>query len=116
MGKTRAQENRGIRQDELREQLRGKGLLQHVIKTAQDIQDLVPTVDEDNNEQVRTKITALKASAELRLRLVNKYLPDLKAMEISGGTTLKVVEIRLDGSSDAMPELDDITTNEEGDE
>jgi len=77
MAKTRAQLNRKIRQDALRDQLETKGLLQKVIDTVEEIADLGKTMDQH-------ELNRLKTANEQRLKMVNKYLPDLKAVEISG--------------------------------
>lgn len=75
-GQSVVEANREIRQEALREQLKAGGHLQQVV---------------ENIEQIRTlkknelwKLPKLKTSAELQLRLVNKYLPDLKLVEHSG--------------------------------
>jgi len=72
-----ATRNRRIRQEALREQLQAKGLERHVL----DIADKLQTEGASMEAQ---EIQALKASAELRLKLLNKCLPDLKATELSG--------------------------------
>lgn len=76
--KTRAQLNRGIRQEALRDQLSAQGHVQHVVDCITKIQD----VDTDMDV---LKYQRLKTSAELRLKLINKYLADLKAVEVTGG-------------------------------
>lgn len=74
---TPAAKNKRIRQEAMREQLRAKGLETQVLKTAQKLHD-------EGEDLTPTHIQALKASADLRLKLINKYLPDLKATELSG--------------------------------
>ena len=76
MGATVAAKNRKIRQEALRELLSNKGLAQQVIEISEKL-------EKHYTELESSHIQALKASAELKLRLVNKYLPDLKAMELS---------------------------------
>ena len=78
-GVSRAEENRRIRQDALREQLQAKGLMQQVIESSEKLADL--TQDLTSNEVQR-----LKAANDSRLALVKKYLPDLKQtdLEVSG--------------------------------
>jgi len=76
-GVSRAQENKRIRQEALREQLANKGLLQQAIENISKIQDL-------NNELESSDIHRLKTATELQLKLVNKYLPDVKAVEHTG--------------------------------
>ena len=77
MAATRAQTNRGIRQEALREQLANKGLVQHVL-------DITDKLSELEGELEQSDITRLKYAADLQLKLISKYLPDLKAMEITG--------------------------------
>ena len=77
MAKTRAQLNRKVRQDALRDQLEAKGLLQKVIETVEEIANPENEIDQHG-------LNRLKIANEQRLRLINKYLPDLKAVEISG--------------------------------
>lgn len=76
MGATVAARNKKVREEALREQLRNKGLVQQVLEISEKL----------NNQYLKLEnshINALKASAELKLKLVNKYMPDLKAIEHS---------------------------------
>ena len=86
-GVSRANENRRIRQDALREQLSAKGLMQQVIEVAEKLSDL--SIPLESND-----ISRLKAANDARLALVKKYLPDLKQtdIELSGpdGETLNI--------------------------
>lgn len=77
MAATSAAKNRRIRQDALREQLSAKGLVQQVIEISNKL-------EEQHDSLESSHIQALKASADLKLKLVNKYLPDLKAVELTG--------------------------------
>ena len=85
-GVSRAQENRAIRQEALREQLAKKQLVQEVLKKAKILADL-----EDELEPNET--TRLKYAIDAELRLINKYLGDVKAVEITGedGGPLRLV-------------------------
>jgi hypothetical protein len=97
-GITRANENRRIRQEALREQLSNKQLLQQVILIAEKLEDLDGKINPENSEIDALKITRLKHSADLKLKLVNKYLPDLKAMEMdmdNGSGPVQVHVIKL---------------------
>lgn len=76
-GVSRADENRRIRQEELRAKLSAGGHLDHVIEYTEKIADLT-------NELESADIHRLKTAAEIKLKLINKYLPDLKATEHSG--------------------------------
>ena len=71
--RTKVQRNRAIRQDALREQLASKGLVQHVLVLA----------DKINNAEDALEIAKYKAAAEITLKLINKFLPDLKSTELS---------------------------------
>jgi len=77
MATTRAHLNRAIRQEALREQLSNQGHLQQVIENIKEIEK--PDVDKD-------RVMALDKANATRMKLINKYLPDLKLVdaEISG--------------------------------
>jgi hypothetical protein len=66
--------NKAVRQEALREQLQNQGHIQYIVDNIGKIEDLDSELD--SNEAGR-----LKSATELRLKLVNKYLPDLKAVE-----------------------------------
>ena len=76
-GETRAQANKRVRQEALREQLANKGLVQKVIEDSEKIGDL------DNNLDA-SDVNRLKVANELRMKLISKYLPDLKSTELTG--------------------------------
>lgn len=80
MAKTRAQTNRGIRQDALREQLSAQGHVQHIVDNIKNIEEL-----DIDGEHFNNSLNKLKVANEQRLKLVNKYLPELKATELTGG-------------------------------
>ncbi len=75
-----AAKNKRIRQEAMREKLAAGGLVQQVLETAKKLHDGHLTLES-------SQIQALKAAAELRLKLVGKYLPDLKAIEIEGNVS-----------------------------
>ncbi len=77
MGESVATKNKKIRQQALREQLSAQGHVQHVI-------DLSNKLASEYDQLESSQITALKSAAEIKLRLINKYLPDLKSVEHSG--------------------------------
>lgn len=90
--------NRRIRQEALREQLAAGGHVQHIVEIAQKL----------SNEHIAldpTMVSRLKAAADIKCKLINKYLPDLKAVEVTGedGEPINTVQtIRIiagDGSS-----------------
>ena len=77
MGMTRAQLNKGVRQKALREQLEAQGHVQHVTDILDEIRDL--DVELDSNQVQRYKVVL-----DTKLKLITKYLPDLKSVEHSG--------------------------------
>ena len=77
MAKTRAQQNRAIRQESLRELLASQGHLQHVI-------DLCCKLAELDTILEPSDINRLKIVIDTKLALIKKYLPDLKSTEITG--------------------------------
>ena len=83
-GVSRANENKRVRQEALREQLANKGLVQHVLEISEKIADLDTELESAN-------VHRLKTAAELQLKLINKYLPDLKATEHSGQIDSEVI-------------------------
>ena len=80
MPKTRAQENKAIRQKALREQLAAQKHHEHVVNSIKKIEELA-----GNEEASEFELKKWKTSAELRLRLLSKYLPDLKQQDITLG-------------------------------
>jgi hypothetical protein len=74
-GVSRAETNRAIRQDGLRETLAAKGLIQHVLENCNKIEDL-------ENQLETADIQRLKIASELKLKLINKYLPDVREVAI----------------------------------
>lgn len=77
MAITRADANRKIRQEALREQLANKGLVQHVIEIAEKLNNL-------NEELDQLQTQRLRAAADIKCKLINKYLPDIKTTELTG--------------------------------
>lgn len=90
-GISRAQENKRIRQEALREQLQAQGHVQHAVELLDKIKGLEGEIIEDSSG---IKVLAFgKADFELKkyskafdghMKLLNKYLPDLKATELTG--------------------------------
>ena len=75
-GESRKKENKRIRQEALRDSLTAGGHLQHVIDIAAQLSDIDTEIDAH-------KVLRLKAAADIKLKLISKYLPDLKAIEHS---------------------------------
>lgn len=92
----RPTKNRQVRQEALREQLTAQGHIQHVIDIAENLRN-------NHLELEASSINALKSAADIKLKLINKYLPDLKQVEaeMTGdmGLTIKVTQF---GSSDTQ--------------
>ena len=86
MAMNKALENRKIRQEALRDQLAAGGHLQYVVDIAKDLSARA-------EELASTAIAAKKAAADIHLKLISKYLPDLKQVEIEGeiDSTLTIV-------------------------
>lgn len=74
---TAAAKNRRIRQEALRDYLESRGLIEHII-------DLVDKIDNEANEIPRDLLERYQISINTRLKLVSKYLPDLKQTELIG--------------------------------
>ena len=89
-GQSRAEANRAIRQQTLREWLSQKCTAQHLVENIIKIEALDPASETFANE-----LAKLKTANDQRLRVLNKYLPDLKSTEITGegGDTLTVTVV-----------------------
>ena len=75
MPKTRAQQNRFIRQEALRDQLEAQGHVQYLVEIAEKLREL----DVKENKDLETgDIVRLKSAADIHKGLVDKYLPSLK--------------------------------------
>lgn len=77
MAKTKAQANRAIRQEALREQLASQKHVEHVIEIAVKLSDPAQVVEPDMLQRYKIVI-------DTKLKLINKYLPDLKSTELTG--------------------------------
>jgi hypothetical protein len=73
MAKTRAQQNREIRKEELRAYLTERGRLEYVFDNIEKIEELDVACDGFNKN-----LSKLKTANEQRIRLLNKYLPDAR--------------------------------------
>jgi len=76
-GKTRAAANKAVRQEALREQLSAQGHVQHVVDISTKLANLDIEIDSNS-------VHRLKAAADIKLKLIAKYAPDLKAIEHTG--------------------------------
>jgi len=76
-GKSRANTIRETKRSELIKYLQSRGLVKHVIDTADKLADLADDLDS-------IQVQRLKAANDTRLALIKKYLPDVKQTEIVG--------------------------------
>ena len=77
MGASVATKNKAVRQEALREQLQQKGLHTQVLVIAEKLENSYLELEASH-------INALKAAADLKMKLINKYMPDLKNTELTG--------------------------------
>lgn len=80
MAKTNRQNIREVRQEEQRAKLSNSSHIKYAVENIVKIEQLEPS------ETSTFELNKLKIATELRFRLINKYLPDLKAMELTGET------------------------------
>jgi len=84
-GVSRAQENKRIRQEALREQLSKGKHIEHVIEISNKLNDLDSELD-------ALEITRLKAAADLKMKVVDKYLPALKQTDMDINADITATE------------------------
>lgn len=90
MADTKAAKNRKIKQDSLREFLSAKCTVQHVIDNIEKIERLElkdsgegeQEIDYKELQHLQFQMKKLQTANDQRLKLINKYLPDLKMQEI----------------------------------
>ncbi len=76
-GKSRANKNRAVRQEAMREQIAAQGHEQHVVEMLNKVMDLDLQLDTFELKRYEVALNA-------KLALMRKYVPDLKATEITG--------------------------------
>lgn len=88
--KGRAEANRKMRQDALREKLQGHVYLQQIEKSRKDLDALSMRLHKERATMTavevtaaRARIKAIEAVVNLNFRRLAKVLPDLKSLEIS---------------------------------
>ena len=91
-GVSRAQANRRMRQDALREYLQERGSLQHLFDLLEKVDALEPT-DPDFDK----KLAKLDKSIGHRRQLLDKYMPHLKASEITMDANIRATEVDMTG-------------------
>lgn len=99
-GVSRAQTNKRIRQETLREYLQERGSVQHLLDLIEKVESLDPTHPDFDKDLAKYD----KAITQ-RQRLLGKYMPDLKATEITADLNVKATEVDMCGVQD--DELDD---------
>ena len=75
-GVSRANQQKALRQDELRKSLASGGHIQHVLEICTELNDL--TIDMDS-----TAVQRKRAVIDTKMKLISKYLPDTKSIELS---------------------------------
>ena len=98
MAASSAAKQRAMRQDTLREWLSKKCTAQHLVNNIMKIEALDPAKETFVNE-----LNQLKVANDQRLKVLNKYLPDLKLQEIvgeDGGPLITVIERTIVKASD----------------
>ncbi len=93
-GVTRAAANKKIRQEALRDQLASQKHVEKVVDNIEKIEDL-------DNDLEFNDIQRIKVANEHRLKLISKYCPDLKAVELTGDVDVRTVVIRKDLTGNA---------------
>ena len=77
MAQTRAQANRQIRKDALRDYIKERGSIQYLFDLIEKIENLDPDSDVFSND-----LSKYKAALDARIKMIGKYMPDLKAQEL----------------------------------
>ena len=95
MAKTRAQKVRAVNQEELRVFLAEKNTVEQIIDNIEQIEKLNPT----QNENFVKELNKYKTANEQRIRLLNKYLPDLKE-DITDHADIPPIVIKLADGTD----------------
>ena len=75
MAATNAAKQRKMRQDSLREMLSKKCSVEQVLKN-------IKKMEEQGISMESVELQALRAATDTRLKLINKYMPDLKQTDI----------------------------------
>ena len=71
-----ANKSRAVRQEALREKLEAGGHIQHVLEICTELNDLAIEMD-------ATMVQRKRAVIDTKLKLISKYLPDTKSVELS---------------------------------
>jgi hypothetical protein len=95
MAETRAQSNKRIRQEALREWLSKKCTAQHLVDNLEKIEGLNPDCESFSND-----LAKYKTANEQRFKILDKYLPTEKYVEADITATELTHEQWLDGLDD----------------
>jgi len=76
--RTRAQHNRAVRQEALRDQLQAQQHHLQVLRCADEIGNV-----SENDKDADVAVRKWKAKADIHLKVLNKYLPDLKSVDMT---------------------------------
>lgn len=87
MPKTRAQTNREIRKETLREYIQERGSIQYLFDLIEKIEQLDPDSSTFSNE-----LNKYKAALDARIKMTGKYMPDLKSQEIEHSANAELVQ------------------------
>ncbi len=82
VGITRANKNREIKREELRRYLQERGKVQYIFDNIEKIEDLSGKKSKENIDLDANAISRLRLATDTRVKLLSKYLPDLKQVEI----------------------------------
>lgn len=74
---------RALKQSELRLQLSERCRITHIIDNIEKIEDVNGALNPANALMEKPEFDRLKSANDQRIKLLGKYLPDLKAMELS---------------------------------
>lgn len=98
------QRNRAVRQEQLREQLSGQKHVEKVVDNIKEMENLDFQLGEGEDinykemQACKFRMDALKTANEQRLKLINKFLPDLRSTEVTGDAggdiIIKVAEFK----------------------
>ena len=92
VGSSRATENKRIRQEALREYIQERGSVQYLFDLIEKAEELDPT-DPDFDK----KLAKMKLVFDQRQKMLDKYMPALKASEISLEANLKATQVDMMG-------------------
>jgi len=94
-----ANRNRAIRQEGIREALSKKGHIEHVIelakqieKVSNDLQTQSSTLKDLDIKRLNASVNAKKIVIDTKMRIINKYLGDVKSVEHSGEVKQVIID------------------------